>query len=388
MTKRLFLIVLDSLGIGELPDAKEYGDEGSNTLAAIANSSRFYVPNLEQLGLFNIEGVTCGNKTQNPVASYCRLVTQSAGKDTIIGHWEIAGIISERPLPTYPNGFPKPLMDELSKLSGRPVLCGKPYSGTKILLDYGEEHVKTGDLIVYTSADSVLQIAAHEEIIPVPELYEICEKIRAFMQGENGVGRIIARPFLGTYPNYTRTTNRHDYSLAPPSTTVLDVLSKAGLDVLAVGKIFDIFAGSGITSSTKTVNNMDGLDKTIEITKQNWTGLCFVNLVDFDMLYGHRNDIDGYAKAMSEFDAKFVELMSVLRDEDVVLITADHGCDPSTPSTDHSREYTPMLIFGKHIRSGVNLDTRQMADIAATVQEFFGIEIQTRGRSFFHDVIL
>ena len=388
MIKRLFLIVLDSLGIGELPDAQEYGDEGSNTLAAIANNNRFYVPNLAQLGLFNIDGVNCGNKARKPVASYGRLVTQSAGKDTIIGHWEIAGIISKRPLPTYPSGFPKLMMDELSKLLDRPVLCGKPYSGTKILLDYGKEHVENGNLIVYTSADSVLQIAAHEEIIPISELYEICEKVRAFMQGENGVGRIIARPFLGTYPNYTRTANRHDYSLAPGGITMLDVLSKAGFDVFAVGKIFDIFAGNGITSSVKTANNMDGMDKTIEIMKQNWTGLCFVNLVDFDMLYGHRNDIDGYAKAMSEFDAKFGELMSLLRDEDIVLITADHGCDPSTPSTDHSREYTPMLIFGNHIRSGINLNTRPMSDIAATVQDFFGIEIQTRGSSFSRDVIL
>ncbi len=379
--KRVFIIVLDSMGIGELPDAHLWHDEGSNTLGAIRNHPNFNCPNLTKLGLFNIEGV--GGGIANPEASFARMAEKSMGKDTTIGHWEIAGIISPKPLPTYPNGFPKEVIDEFERQTGRKTLCKKPYSGTEVIKDYGEEHIKTGALIVYTSADSVFQIAAHEDVVPVDELYEYCRIARRILQGEHGVGRVIARPFNGEYP-FTRTTRRHDFSLDPPAATMCDLIKKAGLASISVGKIFDIFAGRGLTESNPMKGNADGMRITLEKQKEDFCGLEFTNLVDFDMLYGHRNDVAGYAKAMTEFDVSLGTFMENMRDDDVLIITADHGCDPSTPSTDHSREYTPMLIYGKNIENGVDLGTRKsFADISATVLEYLGVDQEgTCGESF------
>ena len=381
MNKRVFIIVLDSMGIGELPDAHLWHDEGSNTLGAIRNHPNFNCPNLTKLGLFNIEGV--GGGIANPEASFARMTEKSMGKDTTIGHWEIAGIISPKPLPTYPNGFPKEVIDEFERQTGRKTLCNKPYSGTEVIKDYGEEHMKTGALIVYTSADSVFQIAAHEDVVPVDELYEYCRIARKILQGEHGVGRVIARPFNGEYP-FTRTTRRHDFSLDPPATTMCDLIKKAGLASISGGKIYDIFAGRGLTESNPMKGNADGMRITLEKQKEDFCGLEFTNLVDFDMLYGHRNDVAGYAKAMTEFDVSLGTFMENMRDDDVLIITADHGCDPSTPSTDHSREYTPMLIYGKNIKNGVDLGTRKsFADISATVLEYLGVDQEdTCGESF------
>lgn len=379
--KRVFIIVLDSMGIGELPDAHLWHDEGSNTLGAIRNHPNFNCPNLTKLGLFNIEGV--GGGIANPEASFARMAEKSMGKDTTIGHWEIAGIISPKPLPTYPNGFPKEVIEEFERQTGRKTLCNKPYSGTEVIKDYGEEHIKTGALIVYTSADSVFQIAAHEDVVPVDELYEYCRIARRILQGEHGVGRVIARPFNGEYP-FTRTPRRHDFSLDPPAATMCDLIKKAGLASISVGKIFDIFAGRGLTESNPMKGNADGMRITLEKQKEDFCGLEFTNLVDFDMLYGHRNDVAGYAKAMTEFDVSLGTFMENMQDDDVLIITADHGCDPSTPSTDHSREYTPMLIYGKNIKNGVDLGTRKsFADISATVLEYLGVDQEgTCGESF------
>ena len=388
MAKRVFLIVLDSVGIGEMPDSAEYGDEGSNTLAACYRSGQLSVPRMETMGLFNIQGVGCGQPTAHPTAAFGRLAEASKGKDTTIGHWEIAGIISPRPLPTYPEGFPQEILDQLSARTGRKILCNKPYSGTEVLKDYGPEHMRTGDLIVYTSADSVMQIAAHEEVIPVEELYRICGIAREIMQGEHGVGRIIARPFVGEAGAFTRTANRHDSSLTPPGTTMLDLISAAGLASIGVGKIYDIFAGKGITEFVRTKSNRDGMERTIEYADKDFEGLCFVNLVDFDMVYGHRNNVPGYTAALNEFDGQLGDLLEHLREEDLLLITADHGCDPSTPSTDHSREHTPVLLYGKNIREGVDLKTRTgFCDIAATVLEYLGLPVEVEGKSFLSQVI-
>lgn len=385
MSKRVFIIVLDSCGCGEMPDSYLWHDEGSNTLGAIRNHEKFNCPNLKKMGLFNID--TIGGGIDNPMASFARMKETSMGKDTTIGHWEIAGIISPKPLPTYPNGFPKEVIDEFEKRTGRKVLCNMPYSGTEVIKDYGEEHIKTGALIVYTSADSVFQIAAHEDYVPVPELYRYCEIAREMLQGEHGVGRVIARPFNGEYP-FTRTSNRHDYSLIPPHTTMLDVLKEAGLATISVGKIYDIFAGKSVSESNRTTSNTHGMQVTLDIQKRDFEGLCFVNLVDFDMKYGHRNDIAGYANAMTEFDAQLGEFLPNMRDDDLLIITADHGCDPATPSTDHSREYVPMLVYGKHIKSGVNLGTRgTFADISATVLDYLGVDQKdTAGDSFLGDI--
>jgi phosphopentomutase len=381
--KRFFLIVLDSFGIGALPDAAAFGDEGSDTLRAVAGSPEFHAPNLTRLGLFNIEGASGGKPAAKPLAAYGRCAEKSAGKDTTVGHWEIAGLVSSKPMPTYPEGFSAALMTGLSQALGRAVICGKPYSGTAVIADYGKEHIETGALIVYTSADSVLQIAAHEDVIPLEELYTLCNRARDFMRGENGVGRVIARPFAGEYPSFVRTGGRHDFSLPPPGRTMLDALKDSGFAVIGVGKIGDIFAGRGLTETHPTTSNSDGMAKTTSIAARDWTGLCFVNLVDFDMLYGHRNDIDGYARAISEFDSWLGGFLPVLRQEDILLITADHGCDPATPSTDHSREYTPVLLYGAGVQPGLNLGTRDtMADIAATVQGYIGLPIKTEGRSF------
>lgn len=385
MAKRVFLIVLDSVGIGEMPDAEAFGDKGSNTLGAIRGHAAFSCPNLEKLGLFNIEGV--GGGVDKPMASFARMRETSAGKDTTIGHWEIAGLISKEPLPTYPNGFPVEVIAEFEKLTGRRVLCNKPYSGTEVLKDYGEEHMKTGALIVYTSADSVFQIAAHEDIVPIDTLYEYCEIARKILVGKHGVGRVIARPFEGEHP-FKRTPRRHDYSLLPPSKTMLDILAENGMDTISVGKIYDIFAGQGVSESYRTANNDEGMDIAISMQSKEFEGLCFINLVDFDMVYGHRNDVAGYAAAMTSFDKKLGAFLANMREEDILIITADHGCDPETPSTDHSREHTPMLICGSMIQQGVDLNTRDtFADIAATVLDFLGVSSnEIAGRSFLSSV--
>lgn len=373
--KRVFIVVLDSVGIGEMPDADRYGDEGSNTIKAASKSKFFNTPNLSRLGFFNIDGVDCRPKEPSPLGAFARMTEASSGKDTTVGHWEIAGIRSETPMPTFPNGFPKEVIGEFKRRTGRDVLCNKPYSGTEVIKDYGQEHLKTGALIVYTSADSVFQIAAHEKTVPLEELYRYCRIAREILTGKYGVGRVIARPFVGEYPNFIRTPNRHDFSLVPPETTMLDQLSKAGKDVIAVGKINDIFAGKGITQSIHTNGNTEGIKKTVELTGKKFEGLCFVNLVDFDMLYGHRNDVDGYAKALTEFDENLPKIEAGMLDGDILMITADHGCDPSTPSTDHSREYTPLVMYGRPVPAGLNLGTRPtFSDIGATVLNYFGIK--------------
>ena len=385
--KRVFLIVLDSVGIGEMPDADEYGDAGSNTIAAAASSPSFSMPNMQKLGLFNIDGVDCREGSAAPAGAVARLTERSKGKDTTIGHWEIAGLVSEQPLPTFPDGFPKELLDEFEKGTGRKVLCNKPYSGTEVIKDFGEEHRKTGALIVYTSADSVFQIAAHEEIVPIEELYRYCEIARRLCTGKFGVGRVIARPFEGEYP-FSRTSRRHDYSLEPPKATMLNYISGAGKEVLAVGKINDIFAGSGVTDMVRTVSNADGIDKTLSWMERDFNGICFTNLVDYDMLYGHRNDVEGYAKALTSFDERLPQILAALKEEDILMITADHGCDPSTPSTDHSREYTPLVIAGAPVKAGINLGTRaSFADIAASVLEYLEVPGETAGKSFMNEVL-
>lgn len=382
--QRVFLIVLDSFGIGEMADSADYGDKGTNTIGSVSTSRYFNVPNLKTLGLFNIDGVKCEKqeKVSDLQAAIARMREASKGKDTTIGHWEIAGLISGKPLPTYPNGFPKEVLDEFSKLTGRGVICNSTYSGTEVIKDYGDEHVKTGDLIVYTSADSVFQIAAHEGVVPLETLYDYCKKARNMLQGEHGVGRVIARPFTGESGNYARTSHRHDYSLLPPRDTMLDMIKAAGKDVLAVGKINDIFAGKGITEFVYTSGNAEGIDRTLEYLDKDFEGLCFINLVDYDMLYGHRRDIDGYAKALAYFDEKLPEIMGKMRDDDVLMITADHGCDPGyDKTTDHTREHTPFIMYGKKIKP-VNYGTRDtFADIAATVLDYLGVENKAAGES-------
>ena len=380
--KRVFLIVLDSFGIGEAPDACDYNDQGSNTLVSIYNSPNFNVKSLKNLGLFNIDGVTCESGISNPIAAYGRLRESSKGKDTTTGHWEICGIISEKPMPTFPNGFPQYFIDEFSKKINTGVLCNKVYSGTEVIKDYGEEHIKTGKPIVYTSADSVFQIAAHEDIVPLDELYKFCKIAREMLTGELAVGRVIARPFIGEYPNFTRTSNRHDFSLIPPKDTILNCLQNSGYDVIGIGKIWDIFAGSGINKKILTKGNLDGMSKTLDVFNEDFNGLCFTNLVDFDMLYGHRNDVDNYAKAMSEFDNWLTSFLPMLKDTDMLIITADHGCDPATPSTDHSREYVPVLMYNKHIKP-TNLGTRNsFADLGKTIGDIFNITTNIAGTSF------
>ncbi len=395
--KRVFLIVLDSAGVGELPDAAASGDEGSYTWYSAATCSEYSTPNMFKLGLGAIDGQEklcelCkgekGYKKGEPfTGSVMRLAECSGGKDTTVGHWEIAGAVSEKAQPTFPDGFPDELIERLEKAFGRKILCNKPYSGTEVIKDFGREHVETGALIVYTSADSVLQIAAHESVVPVKELYHYCELAREICKDEYAVGRIIARPFEGEWP-YKRTTNRHDYSLLPPRPTMLNALSEHGFDVLGVGKIYDVFAGSGLTGTQKTSGNADGIEVTIQRTKEDFNGLCFTNLVDTDMLYGHRNDIDGYGKALTYFDQKLPEIMAGLRENDILMITADHGCDPGTPSTDHSREYIPLLIYGKHIKQNNNLGTRKcFGNIGATILEYFNCPGEIDGESFLSEII-
>lgn len=371
--ERIFLIVLDSFGIGAAPDAAEFGDAGSDTLRAVMGSPDFFVPNLEKLGLFQIDG-TPGARDSAAAGAFGRMTEASRGKDTTIGHWEIAGIHSPNPLPVYPEGFPQEIIRAFEKATGRGVLCNRPYSGTQVIADYGEEHLRSGKLIVYTSADSVFQIAAHEDLVPPEQLYEYCRMAREILTGENGVGRVIARPFTGKAPHFTRTANRHDFSLLPPAVTMLDVLQRAGLDTIGIGKIGDIFAGKGLSESLPTRGNADGMAKTAQLLDRDFRGLAFVNLVDFDMLYGHRNDVNGYAAALSAFDRWLGGFLPRLKAHDVLMISADHGCDPSTPSTDHSRECVPVLAYGKVVRPGVNLGTRDcFGDLGATILDGFGL---------------
>lgn len=376
--KRVFLIVLDSFGIGTAPDSADFGDAGADTLGSIRRSAKFSAENMKKLGLFNIDGIAGG--IEAPVGAYARMTERSRGKDTIIGHWEMCGVISESPMPTFPDGFPEELLEKLSAAWGRGILCNKPYSGTQVIADYGREHIETGKLIVYTSADSVLQIAAHESVVSIEELYRDCEIARGICQGKYGVGRIIARPFEGEYP-FKRTTRRHDFALVPPHKTTLDLLKGAGLDVIAVGKISDIFAGQGVTDAIKTAGNADGMEKTMALLDRDFRGFAFVNLVDFDMVYGHRRDIDGYAAATAAFDAWLGDFRAKMRPDDLLLITGDHGCDPGFTGTDHTREYTPLLAAGDAVRPG-NLGTRTtFADIGATVADIFCVPNPNAGES-------
>lgn len=377
MMKRIFLIVLDSFGIGAAPDAADFGDENTNTLGSVVKSEKFFCPNLQKLGLFNIEGVTCAAPVERPAGNYGRLREKSLGKDTIIGHWELAGIISKKAMPVFPDGFPAGFVEEFEKRTGRKCICNKPYSGTEVIKKYGEEHLKTGDLILYTSADSVCQIAANEAVIPVEQLYSYCETARELLAGDLAVGRVIARPFTGTSAdNFTRTPNRHDFALSPPSPTILDILESHGKDVISIGKIHDIFNGKGITESYKTTGNADGMEKISKISERDFTGLCFLNLVDFDMLYGHRRDVDGYAQALTDFDRFLTDFMQDMKADDLLMITADHGCDPAyMKTTDHTREEVPVLMYSKSVRGGVNYGIRDgFTCVANTVCRQLGLE--------------
>ncbi len=387
MIKRVFLIVLDSLGIGAMDDAHLYGDEGSNTLKSCFLQENFSVPTLKKSGLFNIDGIDYETGTEAPLAAYGRFTEKSKGKDTTTGHWEICGLVSEKPFPTYPEGFPDEIIKEFEKRTKRGVLCNKPYSGTAVIEDYGKEHLETGKLIVYTSADSVFQIAAHKDVVPVEELYRYCETARDILKGEHAVGRVIARPFEGEPGEFKRSSERHDFSLVPPKTTLIDELKDNGFDIIPIGKIYDIFAGKSMEKANPTVSNSHGMEETLKVQKTDFNGLCFVNLVDFDMLYGHRNDAAGYANALVEFDKWLPSFMANMKDEDVLFITADHGCDPLTESTDHSREYTPVLVYGKNIKS-VNLKTRDsFADIGKTIADIFSIDSKISGESFKKEIL-
>lgn len=382
MGKRVFLIVLDSAGIGEAPDAAQFDDVGCDTMGTCARSGKLHVPNMKKLGLYNIDGTSFCNKQEDVIGCYAKLTEKSAGKDTTVGHWEIAGVVSEMAMPTYPNGFPKEIMDEFEQKTGRGTLCNRPYSGSVVIADYGKEHLETGKLIVYTSADSVFQIAAHEDLVPVEELYRYCQIARDILQGEHGVGRVIARPFVGKHP-FTRTVNRHDFSLEPPKQTVLDAIGEAGKEVIGVGKIFDIFAGRGVKTTYPNKGNDINMERTLEEMDKDFEGLCFVNLVDFDMLYGHRNDIAGYTSALNKFDEQLGIMLEKMQEDDLLIITADHGCDPGFKGTDHSREFVPCLCYGKTLKQGINFGIRSsFADIAQTVSEYLEVPYHGDGESF------
>ena len=372
--KRVFLIVLDSFGVGALPDAHLFGDSGANTLKSISHSHKFNIPNLIKCGIGNIEGVDFLEKTDTPLGFYGRCAEISKGKDTTVGHWEIGGVISESPMPTFPNGFDSEIIKEFEKRTGRRVICNKPYSGTEVIKDFGQEHIESGALIVYTSADSVFQIAAHTDIVPLEELYRYCLIAREMLTDKWGVGRVIARPFEGEYPNFVRSTKRRDFSLAPTGKTVLDALKESGYDVISVGKINDIFAGCGITEKYKTSSNLEGIKTTINLMEKDFSGLCFTNLVDFDMVYGHRNDVDGYASAISEFDSFLPRIIGGLRDEDLLIITADHGCDPGDTSTDHTREYVPLFIIGKGCKSQSLGTLPSYSAVAKIISSYFDLD--------------
>ena len=387
--KRIFLFVLDSCGIGAMPDSERFGDVGVNTLKSCATSSKLHIPTMLAAGLGNIDGVDYLPKIDAPTGAVARLTEASMGKDTTIGHWEISGLISPEPLPTYPQGFPREVLEAFEAATGRGCLCNLPYSGTDAIRDYGQEHLDTGKWIIYTSADSVFQVAAHEEKVPLEELYDACHKARNILRGKHGVGRVIARPFVGDGASgCKRTPNRHVFSLEPPAETMLDAIKAAGLDSIAVGKIHDIFAGQGDTAFVFNKSNANGMEHAAHYAAKDFHGLCFVNLVDFDMLYGHRRDIDGYANALTEFDTWLGDFLPTLGEDDLVMITADHGCDPAyTATTDHTREYVPLLVLGKKVKP-VNLGTRTtFADIAATVTELLNVEYKTPGRSFAKEII-
>lgn len=384
--KRVFLLVLDSCGIGALPDAAAFGDAGCNTLRRIAASTAFDATNMRRLGLGNIDGVDYIGATDTPTAAVARLAERSMGKDTTIGHWEIAGVVSPRALPTYPDGFPPEVIDAFAAATGHGVLCNKPYSGTEVIKDYGQRHLDSGDLIVYTSADSVFQIAAHEEIVPPEQLYAYCRIAREILCGEHAVGRVIARPFVGAASNFTRTANRRDFSVETPRDTLLDAVKAVGQTVYTVGKIADIFAGRGVTRSVLTHSNAEGMDAALKALSEDFDGLCFINLVDFDMLYGHRQDVDGYAAAFTAFDRWLPSFLAGMQNGDVLFITADHGCDPGDDSTDHSREYVPLLVCGAGVNP-INLGTRAtFADIGATVAEALDVPFTCDGVSFWQEI--
>lgn len=380
-TKRIFLMVMDSFGIGGAKDAGRFGDEGSNTLHSLARTEGFSAPTLGSLGLFHIDGVEYDGEKTEPIGAYARICEQSEGKDSTIGHWELAGIRSEEPLPTYPNGFPDDIIEKLEQRTGRKILCNQPYSGTEVIKDYGLQHEKTGDLIVYTSVDSVMQIAAHTDVVPLDELYRYCRIAREILSGEHCVGRVIARPFTGEYP-YKRTSDRHDYSALPPKTTVLDLLKKNGLETIAVGKINDIFAGVGITEAIRSESNDDGMRIMTSLLERDFHGLCFVNFVDFDTGFGHRRNTLGYAQAVMRLDAWLKGFLCGLREDDVLMITADHGCDPDYKGTDHTRENVPLLMYGKQIKAG-NIGVRDsFSDVAATIADLFDVPYALNGKSF------
>ncbi|MBS4199562.1 phosphopentomutase [Bacillus sp. FJAT-49732] len=388
--KRIHLIVLDSVGIGEAPDAAAFNDEGADTLGHIAEKMNgLKMPNMEKFGLSNIKKIKGISETEHPLAYYTKMQEASKGKDTMTGHWEIMGLITSHPFKVFPNGFPELLISQLEQASGRSVIGNIPASGTEILERLGEEHMKTGALIVYTSADSVLQIAAHEEIVPIDELYEICEKARKMtLVDEYKVGRVIARPFVGEPGNFKRTANRHDYALKPFDKTVMNELKDAGLDVIAIGKINDIYDGEGITKALRTISNMDGVDKLLDVIEQDFTGLSFVNLVDFDALYGHRRDPDGYGKALEEFDDRIPEIIERLKEDDLLIITADHGNDPIHHGTDHTREFVPLIVYSKQFNGGGELPLRKtFADLGATVANNFHIKWQGEGESFLERLV-
>ena len=385
MGKRVFLIVLDSFGVGEMPDAADFGDKGANTLRSCFNTGKLNVPNMAKMGLFNIDGVEVGEKETAPEGAFLRLSELSKGKDTTTGHWEIAGLVSEKAFPTFPDGFPSEVIGEFERRTGRKTLCNKPYSGTKVIADYGEEHIKTGALIVYTSADSVFQIAAHEDVVPVEELYKYCEIAREILQGDFAVGRVIARPFEGEHP-FKRTSRRHDFSLVPPRNTMFDVLKENGLDTIGVGKIFDIFAGKNVSDCDRRIGNAVNMEITSDYQQKDFHGLCFTNLVDFDMQFGHRRDALGYANALNEFDEWLGQFKAKMRPDDVLIITADHGCDPCHSGTDHTREYIPVLIYGNGIKPA-NLGTRAgFCDIAATVLDLLNVKGDINGSSFADEI--
>lgn len=391
MIKRAILIVLDGFGIGEAPDAKDYHDEGSNTLKGIYENTKLNIPNMKKLGLYNIDNIEINEKEEKTIGAYGKAQEQSKGKNSPVGHWEMSGYITKKAFTTYPQAFPEKLIKEFIKETGiEGILCNEVGSGTELLKKYGEEHIKTRKPIIYTSADSVFQIAAHEEIIPVEKLYTICEKAREILdKPEYNIGTVIARPFIGTNSqNFTRTYNRRDWESTTFGRTMLDVIKESGRQVIAIGKIQDLFMKRGITTAIHTQGNMQGIEKTIEEIKKTTQGLIYTNLVDFDMLYGHRNNIEGYAKALEEFDKKLVQIMQNMKDTDILIITSDHGNDPSTPSTNHSREYVPILIYGKKIKENTNLGIRKtFADISATILDLFELEKLENGESFKKDIV-
>ena len=388
MRKRVILIILDSCGIGELPDAQLYGDEGSNTIVNTAKAvGGLKLPNLRRLGLGNIDRILGLNPHAFAEASFGKMAELSAGKDSTTGHWEIMGLILQRPFPVYPHGFPPEIIRPFEKSIGRGILGNKPASGTEIIKELGEEHLGTGKPIVYTSADSVFQIAAHEEIISIDELYEMCEIARKILVGEHGVARVIARPFVGKPGSFIRTERRKDFSIPPPAETVLDVLKENDIPVIGLGKIKDLFAGRGLSQSIHTRNNSDGMDRLVSVVSELKSGLIFINLVDFDMLWGHRNDAPAFATGLEEFDGRLPEVMNLMEKEDVLIITADHGCDPTTPSTDHSREYVPLLVYGRSIQGNINLGIKEsFSDVGATIAEIFNIKGTGKGKSFLGEI--